>query len=195
MNVTREYITNQAYSLFLNRSYEAVSMRELSKAVGFTKGTLYYHFRNKEEMFTAVVDRYLIVDELAPGDNTTLIQFIELCTDRARRIIFRTLSSEQTNFPINLLALFIDALRHYPDFSSKKNDFIFSEINKIKKILDQSISRGEIRDNLNTSVIAEMFFSIYAGIAINLIQGTLNRELAICQMKEQLLEFYKLIKA
>ncbi len=194
MNDTHENITDQAYSLFLNRSYEAVSMRELSKAVGLTKGSLYYHFRNKEEMFTAVVDKYLIIDELAPGDNTTIIQLIELCTDRARRIVFRTLSSEHANFPLNVLALFIDALRHYPDFSSKKNDFIFSEINKIKKILDQAISRGEIRDNINTSVIAEMFFALYTGIAINLIQGTLNRELAICQMKEQLLEFYKLIK-
>lgn len=50
MNVIREYITNQAYSLFLNMSYEAVSMRELSKAVGLTKRALYFHFRNKEEM-------------------------------------------------------------------------------------------------------------------------------------------------
>jgi len=56
MNDTREYIIDESYKLFLNRSYEAVSISVISDAIGFTKGALYHHFKNKEELFKAVID-------------------------------------------------------------------------------------------------------------------------------------------
>jgi AcrR family transcriptional regulator len=62
MNDTKEYIIDQAYTLFLSHSYEAVTISDISKAVGLTKGALYHHFINKEEVFKAVIDKYLIID-------------------------------------------------------------------------------------------------------------------------------------
>ena len=61
MSDTRDYIIDKAHSLFLSRSYEAVSISEISKAIGFTKGALYHHFKSKDELFKAVVENYLII--------------------------------------------------------------------------------------------------------------------------------------
>lgn len=196
MDNTKDFIIEEAFKLFLNRSYEAVSISEISKAVELTKGALYHHFRNKEELFMAVVDKYLIIDELNFNVNdTTLMQFIELCVDKAQEIVSKTLSSNPSFIPLNLLSLFIDAFRHYPDFATKKNDLINSEINKTKRVLDQAILKGEIRNDINTSVMAEMFFTLNTGLAKNLIHGNMNQELAIEKLREQLYEFYKLLKA
>ncbi|MDD2304253.1 MAG: TetR/AcrR family transcriptional regulator [Prolixibacteraceae bacterium] len=195
MDNTKEFIIDKAFELFLNHSYEAVSISEISKAIELTKGALYHHFRNKEELFMAVVDKYLIIEELDINtNNISLIQFIELCVVKAQDIVSKTVGSSRSFIPLNLLSFFIDAFRHYPDFSAKKNDLINSEINKTKKILDQAIVNGEIRSDINTSVTAEMFFTLNTGIAKNLIHGNMNQKLAIDKLREQLLEFYKLLK-
>ncbi len=195
MDNTKEFIIDKAFELFLNHSYEAVSISEISKAIELTKGALYHHFRNKEELFMAVVDKYLIIEELDINtNNISLIQFIELCVVKAQDIVSKTVGSSRSFIPLNLLSFFIDAFRHYPDFSAKKNDLINSEINKTKKIIDQAIVNGEIRSDINTSVMAEIFFTLNTGIAKNLIHGNMNQKLAIDKLREQLLEFYKLLK-
>jgi len=60
MTDTKEYIIDQAYKLFLTKSYEAVSISDISNAIGLTKGALYHHFLTKEELFKAVIDKYLM---------------------------------------------------------------------------------------------------------------------------------------
>ncbi|HEY3370623.1 MAG TPA: TetR/AcrR family transcriptional regulator [Prolixibacteraceae bacterium] len=194
MSDTREYIIDQAYSLFLSRSYEAVSISEISKAIGLTKGALYHHFRNKEELFMAVIDKNVKIDKLDfDPENITLLNYIEVCQKKAQEIVGHTYSADPAYIPHNLLALFIDAFRHYPGFAEKKESLIQSEIAKNKKVLDLAIARGEIRNDINTEVMAEIFFTINTGVARSLIHTNMNQKLAIQQLKEQLEQLYKLL--
>ena len=194
MSETREYIIDQAYGLFLSRSYEAVSISEISKAIGLTKGALYHHFLNKEELFMAVIDKNVKIDELDfDPENITLLSYIDLCQKKAQEIVTHTYSPNPAYMPHNLLALFIDAFRHYPGFAEKKESLIKSEIAKNKKVLDLAIIRGEIRGEINTSVMAEIFFTINTGVARSLIHTNMNQKLAIKQLKDQFQELYKLM--
>jgi TetR/AcrR family transcriptional regulator, transcriptional repressor for nem operon len=195
MGNTREYIIDQAYGLFLSHSYEAVSISEISKAIGFTKGALYHHFRNKEELFTAVIDKYLIIDEVSVNTNDiSLKEFLELTVKKSQEIINKSYSSNPAYIPLNLLSLLIDACRHYPEFALKKQDLIHSEINKNKKILDLAVENGEIKKDLNTAAFAEMIFTLNTGVARNLIHNITDAETAIRIMRNQFHELYKLIK-
>src|SRR5262245_49518545 len=38
--------------------YEAVSMREVAQRAGVTKALVFYHFRNKDELFERVLEAY-----------------------------------------------------------------------------------------------------------------------------------------
>jgi AcrR family transcriptional regulator len=51
----RERILEHARALFLERGYVDVSMREIAEAAGLRKATIYHHFADKEELFTAIV--------------------------------------------------------------------------------------------------------------------------------------------
>lgn len=194
MNDTREYIIDQAYGLFLSRSYEAVSISEISKAIGLTKGALYHHFRNKEELFMAVIDKNIKIHELNfDPENITLLNYIELCQKTAREIVSATYSENPAYIPHNLLALFIDAFRHYPGFADRRENLIQSEIAKTKKVLDRAVERGEIREDINTSMMAEIFFTLNTGVARSLIHSNMNQKRAIKQLKDQFQELYKLM--
>jgi TetR/AcrR family transcriptional regulator, transcriptional repressor for nem operon len=194
MSETRDYIIDKAYGLFLSKSYEAVSISDLSNAIGLTKGAIYHHFRSKEEIFKAVIDKYVVFNPIELNqDGITFGEFIELCIQKAEDIIKQAMSSAQNYIPIDLLSLIIDALRHYSGFSVKKNNLVKSDLEKIKKMLDVAIANGEIRSDINTSVMAEIFFTLNIGVARNIILSDLNPESAIDQMRDQMNEFYKLL--
>jgi TetR/AcrR family transcriptional regulator, transcriptional repressor for nem operon len=191
---TKEYIIDQAYKLFLHKSYEAVTISDISKAIGLTKGALYHHFLNKEELFKAVIKKYLNVISLRNIDTSiSLAEFIEENINYVQRIIHTVCIDDLPFVPVNYLSLLIDALRHYPGFAEEKEAFFTGEINKLKLILDRAIEKGEIRNDIDTYVVALNFFSISVGIAADMFRQN-SPEQAQEAFKAQMFGLYRLLK-
>lgn len=56
MESTKATIINRALTLFSKRGFEGVSMREIAAAVGIKAASIYNHFKNKEEIFSSIID-------------------------------------------------------------------------------------------------------------------------------------------
>ncbi|MEV5237740.1 TetR/AcrR family transcriptional regulator [Streptomyces cinnamoneus] len=54
---TRERIQKAALDLFVSRGYEKTSLREIAEELGVTKAALYYHFKTKEDILSALSDQ------------------------------------------------------------------------------------------------------------------------------------------
>lgn len=54
-NAKRRQIVDGARSVFLARGFDAASMGDIAKAAGVSKGTLYVYFKDKDELFGAIV--------------------------------------------------------------------------------------------------------------------------------------------
>ena len=54
---TRNALLDAARSLFSERGFSVVSTEEIVQAAGVTRGALYHHFKDKQDLFTAVVER------------------------------------------------------------------------------------------------------------------------------------------
>ena len=54
-----ERILEEATRLFVASGYNGISMREISEAVGVSKAGLYYHFKDKEALFMAILNANL----------------------------------------------------------------------------------------------------------------------------------------
>ncbi|HZP77289.1 MAG TPA: TetR/AcrR family transcriptional regulator [Pseudolabrys sp.] len=76
----RRQIIDGARAVFLAQGFDAASMGEIARAAGVSKGTLYVYFKNKEELFEAIVDqecgvqaeRVFALDPHDPDLETTL---------------------------------------------------------------------------------------------------------------------------
>ncbi|MFR1708719.1 MAG: TetR/AcrR family transcriptional regulator [Clostridium sp.] len=67
MNKTRKIIFEAAIKVFSSNGYESATMDEVASKAGVAKGTLYYHFKSKEELFYFIVQSGidLISDEVS----------------------------------------------------------------------------------------------------------------------------------
>jgi TetR/AcrR family transcriptional regulator, transcriptional repressor for nem operon len=194
MTDTREYIIDEAYKLFLSHSYEAVSISDISKAIGFTKGALYHHFKNKEELFMSVIDKYVQFEGLCVDvDLITFKQCNAMCIENVRKILKKMFGHFPEFVAINYISLVADAFRHYPDFARKMEIFFAEETLKTQKVLDNSVKRGEIRNDVDTNILANNYISTTIGLAGNLIQNKTVDEV-VESLGSQLQVMYKLLK-
>jgi len=53
----RRQIVEGARSVFLAHGFDAASMGEIAKVAGVSKGTLYVYFKDKDELFKAIVEK------------------------------------------------------------------------------------------------------------------------------------------
>jgi AcrR family transcriptional regulator len=55
--LTREIIIDAARDLFVKKGYQHVSMRKIANELKYSHGAIYYHFKNKAELFYALVEQ------------------------------------------------------------------------------------------------------------------------------------------
>lgn len=72
-NAKRRQILDGARAVFLAQGFDAASMGEIAREAGVSKGTLYVYFKNKEELFEAIVEGECVIQaeglfDLEPAD-------------------------------------------------------------------------------------------------------------------------------
>ena len=56
MKITRDELLIAAFKLFMSVNYEKASFAELGKMLGMSKAGIFKYYKNKQELFIAVVD-------------------------------------------------------------------------------------------------------------------------------------------
>jgi AcrR family transcriptional regulator len=93
---TPERLLDAALSLFAERGFAATTVGDVEEAAGFTRrgGAVYKHFRSKEELFDAVINRHAETIEAA-GDLSDLLPLGDLRAELT--LVARFLLAELTN--------------------------------------------------------------------------------------------------
>jgi len=96
---TRNHILNTAARLFVTDGYEGISMREIAEASQISKAGLYYHFKDKEDLFLAV-----LYDQLSSLKE--VLTEISSITESTRDSIRKFIRSVFTQLPVGHRSIF-----------------------------------------------------------------------------------------
>jgi AcrR family transcriptional regulator len=55
---TRDKIIYEALNLFSTKGFDAISVRDIAKAVGIKASSLYNHFKNKQDILDTIISKY-----------------------------------------------------------------------------------------------------------------------------------------
>lgn len=116
---TRERLLDAAEAVFLARGLASASLKDIADAAGVTRGAVYWHFRNKLDLFEAMADRQPLpledmneaaaagatADPLARLRELLLALIAEVATDSHRRrvyeIILHKVELTEANEPLS----------------------------------------------------------------------------------------------
>ncbi len=197
MKNTKDLIIEESYKLFLTKSYEGVSINDISKACGLTKGALYHHFKSKEEILITVIDNYIIhyINDITSlyEKEVTFSSFIKESIKKAEEILNSIYQISSKFLPVSYISLIVDGFRYYPEFIEKNKNLFSDEIKRLSNLIKKSIKNGEIRSDINVETVAEIYLTLSLGIGINLLHSE-SSSMALKAYNKQLNELYNLIK-
>ena len=152
MNKTKRKIFETSMKLFAEKGYDATSIEEITATVGVAKGTLYYHFSSKEEIFAFLVEEGV---KLLKNSISIKTDKLTNSVDKIRAIVLiqiKVLFKYESFMTIILSQIWGTSQR-----SKMCRDYIFEYIQKIEEIVKEGIKKGEIIE-ADSNVIASGIF-------------------------------------
>lgn len=137
-----EQILETAKNLFIQKGYHGLSMREISDALGVSKASLYYYFKDKEELFLAIIKIYL--EDMNTELNRITAEPVS-CSQKIR--LFMDYVLTQPAEQRATIRLSSQEIIHLSPDARKLFDGLYREqfVGKIQVILQTGMDAGEFR--------------------------------------------------
>lgn len=170
MNKTKRKIFETSMQLFAQKGYDATSVEEITATVGVAKGTLYYHFSSKEEIF-----QFLIEEGVKLLKNSITIKTSNLTNslDKIRAIVLieiKVLVKYENFMTIILSEIWGTGAR-----SKMCRKYVFDYIQMIQEIVEEGIEKKEIIES-DANVIASGIFGFVCSSLIYKLRTEENIE-------------------
>ena len=162
---TRLAILQSALDTFYEKGYTRTTFDEIAKRIGYTKGAVYWHFRNKPDLVTALINDYITrqreyVDSRI-GELKTLNDILTYFLHMSEYII----SSENNR----KLAFFMALQMEWSEALITKVKLDVDEhrqkmLNKLKEALTFIQNSGEIGDDVDLDKTTYVMKSVWLGL-------------------------------
>gem|GEM_PF-1766747 len=164
---TREKILKVALDFFLNNTYRDVSINDIVRAVGITKGGLYHYFKSKDDLFSEVVenfiDRYTQMYLAFFIDET--MEFKQKLDFVAARTVELYKSEEVKRVYSNLDKFFFELRKHNDRLFTKAIAMNKEILNLVTDLFAREKQKGGLRENLDCEGTAVQFLTSLKGVA------------------------------
>ena len=155
---TRRLIMDNASRIFLERGFRNVSVEELCRTTGVSKGTFYKYFANREALVEAVLDECFSETELAMVENFRSGKDVEE--------IFETHYNLCVDLFISRVSarMMADIQSHMPQLWKRLVTMRRDEVKQLIKLFKRGQSEGRIRKNIDIVTMSKLFEEIMANI-------------------------------
>jgi AcrR family transcriptional regulator len=133
-----------ALEVFAEKGFAGAKLDEIARRAGVSKGTLYLYFKDKDELFRAVVR-----DTIGPdiGSATAVAAISDLPFAQCVRMLLSRFAEITATVPVGPVAkMVIGESRNFPKLAKVWHDEVVSKaIELLVSIIEKAQQRGEVR--------------------------------------------------
>ena len=163
----KERIIYKALELYLLNGYENVSITDLQNALDMGRGTMYYYFKNKDEIYAEIVNRFFLrpkQEMLRQKDDIRVPGMIEALLRYFRFLELSLMELENRNINTsNVIMLLYSAYHRFPDLYRRAHRLYAAEQTLWLRALRNSMQAGEIRRDVPLEETAALFTQVKDG--------------------------------
>ncbi|VAW28729.1 Transcriptional regulator, AcrR family [hydrothermal vent metagenome] len=164
MQNTKEKILTVATKIFSRYGFYKTSMDEIARISHKAKGSLYYHFASKEELFTEVVSREI---EHMKKELSVIVTDTNLnAGEKLRKYLFTRMAvlKQASNYHETLKA---DFFEHFEFIDKLRGEMDHWEKVQLRFIINQGIEEGVFGNKgKSTGVLLDVFVMVLKGLEI-----------------------------
>ena len=179
MKDRKEYIIRKAMELYALKGYHDVSITDLQFSLDIGRGTLYYYFKDQNELFLTCMEKYFIepkqrILNSVPDDVgvETMIQTMMSYLHSLEEALL-TFDNKSVNTS-NVNNLMFSAYTRFPSLRRKAQRLALKEQEMWRKAIYHDQRAGLIREDIDRDHIALMFASVKNSYDAGLGQAQMN---------------------
>ena len=164
----REKILLKAIELYMIKGYNDVSITDLQAALDMGRGTLYYYFHDKDELFQEAVSQFLIEPKERAfsrvKDTATIPEMIDTMLYYLNQLqdFYNQVENKNINIS-NVVTVMYTAYSRFPELRKKARKLYEHELSLWIQAIKNSMHNGDIRGNVPIETTAHMFLHIKDG--------------------------------
>lgn len=196
----KEKLYRAAFRLFATKQFDGVSISDIEKECGMTRGTVFYYAKTKLDLFKQVIEYYIIdtqnVDNKVKFDyGCSLRDYIDRYVGGVEKTMEELVNLIDLDSRDNASRAYISTLLQvcsmFPDIKHRYLINVNNDIARWATIINASVSRDEIKDDIDVLSVARQFVSAFYGLSII---DSMSNGLNVSQLREHMYTLYNLIK-
>jgi AcrR family transcriptional regulator len=206
MKITRDELLIAAFKLFMSVNYEKASFAELGKMLGMSKAGIFKYYKNKQELFIAVVDKFWFSTQNPRNKftetNGTFAEFIDEYVKGVQRTMDMLgnligadcdkVAQGKFTYHAQYFHFLFQLLQYDPDAKEKLRNLAESDYAYWRAAIQRAIDTKELRKDVDVEEAVVMFRQVYMGLSFEMsFLGGLDTE----RLAKHLQYVYSLLKS
>jgi AcrR family transcriptional regulator len=162
MKDRKEFIIRKAMELYALKGYQNVSITDLQFALDMCRGTLYYYFRDQDELFQTCMEKYFLEPKQralnSVPEDAGIERMIAAITDYLHSLeeALMTFDNKTINTS-NVNDLMFTAYSKFPSLHRKAQRLALKELELWRKAIYADQRAGIVRRDIDREQVAIMF--------------------------------------
>lgn len=167
----KDYLILTTIDIIEDLGIQGLTTREIAKRQSVSEATIFRHYKNKNELLLAVLNYYIQFD-------TDIFQSIKLGEQKpldAIRFYIMEYAEYYQNYPaITSITHIYDVLRYDADLTVKVKEIQQNRTSMLTQLIEAAQKAGEIREELESEMLAVMILGFMREICLNWRLGDYN---------------------
>ena len=162
MKDRKEFIIRKAMELYALKGYQNVSITDLQFALDMGRGTLYYYFRDQDELFQTCMEKYFLEPKQralnSVPEDAGIERMIAAITDYLHSLEEELMTFDnKTINTSNVNDLMFTAYSKFPSLHRKAQRLALKELELWRKAIYADQRAGIVRRDIDREQVAIMF--------------------------------------
>ena len=172
MTGSKDKISLAALKIFLQKGYDATSISDVVAECKITKGGIYHHFKNKEELFIDAIDylfeRFEELERSMYSESSNLKQILQIYFGSLSSIseVLGAMTGSENIDVNNFYMLMTNAFIKFPQIREKHGKLHLKNQEMLVEIIKKAQQGGQIKDDIDCETLAFMINALAEGTMI-----------------------------
>ncbi len=162
---TRNRILDAAENVFHERGVARTSLSDIAHAAGVTRGAIYWHFRNKTDLFAAMCDRIkLPMDAMFDPDRTEDGDYLGRLRRIGEFVLEQMQEDPQWRKVLEIIFMKCEFVEDTEPMLLRQREACRESMLRTSRIIEKAIASGQMPADLDISLAVAYYHATLGGI-------------------------------